>query len=78
MNTYTNGHSYQNYPNRDQTGFQWAYWGAYYYQLVAIKKKYNPYNFFNYQQSIGGTVPPERERDQIMLFDNLPIVHEKY
>src|SRR6185436_14166055 len=31
MQQYTNGHSYQNYPNRDQTGFQWAYWGPYYY-----------------------------------------------
>jgi len=78
MNTYTNGHSYQNYPNRDQTGFQWAYWGPYYNQLVAIKNKYDPGNLFNYQQSIGAPLDPEAEKNQIMLFENSPIVHEKY
>lgn len=78
MQQYTNGHSYQNYPNRDQTGFQWAYWGPYYFQLVAIKKKYDPDNFFNYQQSIGRPIAPEWEKKQIMLFDNSPVIHENY
>lgn len=78
MNQYTNGHSYQNYPNRDQTGFQYAYWGPYYNQLVAVKRKYDPTNFFNYPQSIGAAIAPEWEGDQIMLFDNSSIVNEKY
>ncbi len=76
MEQYTNGHSYQNYPNRDQTGFQWAYWGEYYNQLVAIKQKYDPNNFFNYQQSIGTPLSSELEKKQKMLFGNTPIIRE--
>ena len=78
MLQYTNGHSYQNYPNRDQTGFQWAYWGPYYNQLVTIKEKYDPNNFFHYQQSIGEPINPALEKKQIILFDNTPIKHEKH
>lgn len=53
MRQYSNGHSYQNYPNRLQEDFRWAYWGKYYSRLVSIKSKYDPENFFHYQQSIG-------------------------
>lgn len=53
LSQYTNGHSYQNYPNRSQEDFRWAYWGDQYQTLVDIKKKYDPNNFFYYQQSIG-------------------------
>lgn len=76
MEQYSNGHSYQNYPNRDQTGYQWAYWGAYYCQLVAIKQKYDPDNFFNYQQSIGASISADLEKKQLTLFDNTPIIRE--
>ena len=76
MEQYTNTHSYQNYPNRDQTGFQWAYWGEYYNQLVAIKNKYDPNNFFNYPQSIGQPLSAELNAKQKMLFDNTPIKYE--
>ncbi|MBK6785847.1 MAG: FAD-binding oxidoreductase [Saprospiraceae bacterium] len=68
MEQYSNGHSYQNYPNRDQEGFQWAYWGQYYNQLVAIKNKYDPNNFFNYQQSIGQPISTDKADQQILLF----------
>lgn len=78
MEQYSNGHSYQNYPNRDQQGFQWAYWGQYYNQLVAIKRKYDPANFFNYPQSIGSPLIPELDEKQIILFDNTPIQYEMY
>jgi hypothetical protein len=78
LDLYSNGESYQNYPNRDQSNFQWAYWGPYYYQLIAIKNKYDPTNFFRYQQSIGALLPPELEGQQILLFDKTPIIHEKY
>jgi len=76
METYGNGHSYQNYPDRKQEDFRWAYWGKYYNQLVAIKNKYDPKNFFRYQQSIG----PEllKDKRQISLFDNKKIVYETY
>ena len=78
LEQYTNSHSYQNYPNRDQTNFQWAYWGSYYNQLVSIKQKYDPKNFFHYPQSIGAPIAAEYEDKQIMLFDNTPIVYETH
>ena len=78
LEQYTNGHSYQNYPNRDQTEYRWAYWGSYYNQLVDIKAKYDPNNFFNFPQSIGGPISPDKQDKQVMLFGNSPIVYEKY
>jgi hypothetical protein len=60
LREYTNGHSYQNYPNRLQEDFRWAYWGDQYEKLVNIKAKYDPTNFFYYQQSIGYQ-PPTKE-----------------
>jgi FAD/FMN-containing dehydrogenase len=76
MDQYTDGESYQNYPNRDQEDFREAYWGRYYNQLVLIKQKYDPGNFFNYQQSIG----PDLINDpkQVILFQPSPIVYENY
>jgi FAD/FMN-containing dehydrogenase len=68
MEPYCNGHSYQNYPNRDQLDYAWAYWGSYYNQLVAIKQKYDPNNFFNYQQSIGQALSAEKEKLQKIIF----------
>jgi len=59
---YCNGHSYQNYPRRQQRGFAKAYWGDYDSSLVAIKRKYDPDGFFHYQQAVamkgGGRKPP--------------------
>jgi FAD/FMN-containing dehydrogenase len=78
LGKFTNGHSYQNYPNRDQEGFQWAYWGTYYNQLCVIKEKYDPDNFFHYQQSIGQPLSTESDKDQQILFDETPIIHEEY
>ncbi len=78
MTPYSNGHSYQNYPNRDQTDFQWPFWGPYYNQLVTIKEKYDPNNFFQYQQSIGKLINAEVDKKQINLFDNIPIKYEKH
>lgn len=76
MTAYSNGHSYQNYPDRKMADFRWAYWGTYYNQLVAIKTKYDPANFFNYQQSIG----PEmlEDKNQIHLFIKKDITYETY
>jgi hypothetical protein len=75
---YANGESYQNYPNRDQTDFRWAYWTVYYNQLVSIKEKYNPGNFLEFQQSIGGAMTSHEDQKQIMLFTPTEIQYEKY
>ena len=78
MIPYTNGHSYQNYPDRNQTDFRWAYWGQYYDQLVHIKRKYDPSNFFNYQQSIGPDLMQNSPKEQIILFTENKILYENY
>ena len=78
MATYTNGHSYQNYPNRNQTDFRWAYWGKYYNLLVLIKQKYDPDNFFHYQQSIGPDLADHPENASIDKFKDLKIVYEDF
>ncbi|TAH20246.1 MAG: FAD-binding oxidoreductase [Cytophagales bacterium] len=52
MQPYFNSHSYQNYPNRRQINYRWAYWGDYFNTLLFVKQKYDPANFFHYQQSI--------------------------
>ena len=52
MQPYSNGHKYQNYPNRVNVNYRWNYWGDAYPTLLAIKKKYDPGNFFNFQQAI--------------------------
>ncbi|MGI9394470.1 MAG: FAD-binding protein [Boseongicola sp.] len=52
MQNFSNTHKYQNYPNRDNINYRWNYWGNWYPQLLAIKEKYDPENFFTYQQSI--------------------------
>lgn len=79
MQKFSNGHSFQNYPNRDQTDFRWAYWGEYYNQLLEIKNKYDPTTFFNYQQSIKGPLENSLNQKQIMLFEpQFPIIRENY
>jgi len=48
----TNGHYYQNYPQRDMPNFRWQYWGDAYNTLQFVKNKYDPDNVFHYEQSI--------------------------
>ncbi len=71
-----NDQSYQNYPYRGQEDFRTAYWGNYYNQLVLIKRKYDPENFFWYQQSIGPDLL--EDPNQITLFNNCSIEYEDY
>jgi len=47
-----NGEMYQNYPLRGYADFRWAYWGDAFNTLLQIKNKYDPQNFFNFEQSI--------------------------
>ena len=53
LRPYMNGHVYQNYPDRTLKDFANAYWGdATYRRLREVKTKYDPTNFFCYEQSI--------------------------
>ena len=76
---FSNGHSYQNYPNRLQTDWRWAYFGKYYNTLQWVKAKYDPGNFFHYEQSIS-TEPDDTHDNEYapLLFDDPDIVAEDY
>jgi len=52
LQPHANTHKYQNYPNRDNANYRWNYWGDAFPQLLVTKEKYDPENFFQYQQSI--------------------------
>jgi FAD/FMN-containing dehydrogenase len=48
----SSGHSYQNYPNRDQLDFGRRYFGTNLERLVQVKKKYDPEDLFTFQQGL--------------------------
>jgi hypothetical protein len=50
--TFIRGEFYQNYADASLPDYRAAYWGSAYPKLLSIKQKYDPTNFFNYQQSI--------------------------
>ncbi|KAN0000911.1 hypothetical protein ACTFIZ_001373 [Dictyostelium cf. discoideum] len=43
---------YQNYPDNESSNWQFAYYGNHYQKLQQIKQKYDPNNYFKFQQSI--------------------------
>lgn len=47
-----NGRMYQNYPLRGLANYRQAYWGEAFDRLLRIKVKYDPGNFFRFEQSI--------------------------
>ncbi|MEM7338095.1 MAG: FAD-binding oxidoreductase [Actinomycetota bacterium] len=55
----SNGHSYQNYPRRGTVDYRWRYWGGCFDTLLAVKRKYDPSNFFQFAQSISAPDGPE-------------------
>jgi FAD/FMN-containing dehydrogenase len=58
MSPFTGGQAYVNYLGaEDQERTQAAYGGEKYERLVALKNKYDPTNFFRYNQNIKPTVP---------------------
>ena len=59
----TNGHSYQNYPRRGTDDFRWRYWGGSFNNLLKIKQKYDPANFFHFAQSISTPEVPDPRLD---------------
>ncbi len=77
MDKFSNGHSYQNYPSRDQKDWRWAYFGPYYPWLVYVKEKYDPANFFHYQQSITAEIDPQHKDEYLPVpFEEKDIVYE--
>lgn len=49
---YGNGQSYQNYPRLSQANYRELYWADQFPRLLAIKRKFDPHNFFHYAQSV--------------------------
>jgi FAD/FMN-containing dehydrogenase len=52
LRPYLNGHAYQNYADDELTDWAHAYYGENYPRLQKIKKKYDPENIFEFDQSI--------------------------
>ena len=48
----SNGHAYQNYPNRDDKNFGPLYFGGNLERLVRIKRHYDPEDFFTFPQGL--------------------------
>jgi len=74
------GQVYQNYPVRDFPNFRWAYWGDAYNSLRFVKQKYDPHDFFQFQQSISA-YPSSRKLKRSKapsVFKDKEIVYEPY
>jgi len=72
----SNDQSYQNYPNRTEIRFRSAYWAQYFPCLLRIKQKYDPHDFFHYQQCVSpahGPAAPENEElcRELGVFDEV-------
>jgi hypothetical protein len=76
---YLNGHANQDYPRRSQTNYRWLFFGDAFNTLLWVKKKYDPTDFFHYEQSISPYPPGEEPRDHSpSLFTDKEIVREPY
>ncbi|WP_170340119.1 FAD-dependent oxidoreductase [Ruegeria arenilitoris] len=73
---------YQNYPRRTQLNYRWLYWGDNFNSLMFVKQKFDPHNFFHYQQSISPVpdeAPPDIIRDKSTPFFSDPtITYQSY
>jgi hypothetical protein len=49
---WSNGHVYQNFPNDDLADYRDAYWGEAFPALLAVRRKYDPGNFFAGKQDV--------------------------
>ncbi|MEM7258905.1 MAG: FAD-binding protein [Pseudomonadota bacterium] len=82
MQQFFNGHVYQNYPRATLTEYRSMYFGRAFEGLLKVKAKYDPHNFFEYQQSIKpypeGTSPPQDSTQNPITPPGIsdPIVYE--
>jgi FAD/FMN-containing dehydrogenase len=53
LTPYSNGETYQNYPDPALTDWQSSYYAENYDRLVATKRHYDPHGFFRFPQAIG-------------------------
>jgi hypothetical protein len=78
LQKYSNGHKYQNYPNRDNINYRWNYWGDAFNSLLFVKAKYDPTNLFTNEQGL--TPYPEEaniQRSEVpSQFSDTEIVYE--
>lgn len=49
---FSNGEAYQNYPKSYLDNWSKRFWGEYFNVLVAVKYKYDPENFFTFEQGV--------------------------
>lgn len=63
MEKYWNGHSYQNYPRRDNVDYRYMYFGEAFNTLLDVKKRYDPDNVFRFPQGI--TPVPDDAPDSV-------------
>jgi hypothetical protein len=52
METMWNGEIYQNYPSPEVPDYRKNYWGRAFPTLLKAKQKYDPQNFFRFEQMI--------------------------
>lgn len=52
------GHVYQNYPVPGLADYRWAYFGDAFNSLLFVKRKYDPGDFFGFEQMISDYPPP--------------------
>jgi FAD/FMN-containing dehydrogenase len=72
VSKFSNDEANQNYPRRSNTNYRSMYWAGNYSTLLAIKRKYDPHNFFSYGHCVSHPASPAEQK---LLFDiNAPIV----
>lgn len=52
MSPLSNGHAYQNYPNRENDDYRWMYWGDNFPRLLEVKQKYDRGALFAFGQTV--------------------------
>lgn len=75
-----NGHANQDYPHVSQPDYRWPYFGDAFNTLLWVKQKYDPHDFFHFEQSIS-PYPSDYDgpRDTTdPLFSDSEIVAEPY
>jgi hypothetical protein len=68
MERFFNGQSYQNYPRLSQTDYRRRYWGRFFGDLLAVKRKYDKRMFFRSAQDIS----PDPSRPEVDPVSALP------